>query len=127
MHSTPSWCIINTCVLHCSYLLILNFLVILHTVMCPSHFCRVRVTTTSSQSHLNFFRISVITWPSQSGELSSHFESLVCKLESMLSHTKFHVFSTTFFAMKWHPTCNQTASDKFENGAQHAMKWSPIS
>jgi len=28
MHSTPPRCTMSTCVLHCSYLLILNFLVI---------------------------------------------------------------------------------------------------
>jgi len=37
-----------------------------------------------------------MTWPSRvrvkSQELSSHFESLICKLESMSSHTKLHVF-----------------------------------
>jgi len=48
-----------------------------------------------------------MTWSSrvrvESRELSSHFESLVCKLEPMSSHTKFHVFSTTFSAMKWRP------------------------
>ena len=52
----------------------------------------------------------VITWSSQSEsqELSSHFESLVCKLESMSSHMKFHIFSMTFLcyeiapnAIKW--------------------------
>jgi len=26
--------------------------------MCPSHFCRVRVTSSSSQSHLKFFRVT---------------------------------------------------------------------
>jgi len=46
-----------------------------------------------------------MTWSSQveSQELSSHFESLVCKLESMPSHTKFHVFSTTLFRHKMAP------------------------
>ena len=54
---------------------------LLRAVMCPSHFCRVRVTTPSSQSHLNFSsRVR-----DESRELSSHFESLVCKLESMSS------------------------------------------
>ena len=65
-----------------------------------------------------------MTWLSRlrvkSRELSSHFESLDCKLESMSSDTKFHVFSTTF-------SCYEMAPDKLENGAQHAMKWHPIS
>jgi len=63
-----------------------------------------------------------MTWSSrvrvESQELSSHFESLVCKLESMSSHTKFHIFSTTFFAVKWRPTCYKMAADKLESGAQ---------
>jgi len=44
-------------------------------------------------------------------ELLSHFKSLVCKLESMSSHRKFNVFSTTYL-------CYEMAPDKLENGAQ---------
>jgi len=59
-----------------------------------------------------------MTWSSrvrvESQELSSHFESLVCKLESMLSQMKFHIFSITFYAMKWPPTCYKMAPDKVE-------------
>jgi len=62
-----------------------------------------------------------MTWSSrvrlESRELLSHFESLVGKLESMSSHTKFHVFSTTFFALKWRPTCHKMVPDKLENGS----------
>ena len=47
----------------------------------------------------------------ESQELSSCFESLVCKLESISSHTKYHIFSMTYF-------CNEMAYDKLENGAQ---------
>ena len=58
--------------------------------------------------------VKVMTWSSrvrvEPRELSSHFESLLCKLESMSSHTKFHVFSTTFF-------CYEMAPDELENGA----------
>jgi len=72
-----------------------------------------------------------MTWSSrvrvESKELSSHVELLVCKLESVPSHTKFHVFLRHFFATKWRPTCHQMASDKLENGAQHDMNWRPIS
>ena len=68
--------------------------------------------------------VSVMIWSSRvrvdSRELSSHFESLVFKPESISSHTKFHVFSTTFF-------CYEMAPDTLENGALHAMKWHPIS
>jgi len=71
----------------------------------PSHFCQDSVTSPSSQSHLKLIRVRV-----ESRELSSHFESLVCKLESMSSHTKFHVFSTFF--------CYEMAPDKLEKCAQ---------
>jgi len=29
--------------------------------------------------------------------------------------------------MKWRPTTNKMVVDKLENGAQHAIKWHPIS
>ena len=79
----------------------------------------------SSQSHKPFesesskilsSRVKVMTRSSRVGvesqELSSCFESLVCKLKSMSSHTKFHVFLRHFLV--W-------------NGAQHAIKRSSIS
>jgi len=101
------------------------------SVRWPRHFCRVRVTRPSSQSHLKFFRVKSESRPGrvrvESEELSSHFESLVCKLESMSSHTNFHIFLRHFFAVKWHPTCHKLPPDKLENDAQHAMKWRPIS
>ena len=112
-------------------------------VMCPSHFCRFRVTSPSSQSHLNFFRVEseswlgrvesesseffssrirVMTWSSRvrvkSQELSSHFESLVCKLESMPSHTKFHVFLQHFFGMKWRLISSKMVPNMLWNGAR---------
>jgi len=63
-----------------------------------------------------------MTWSSrvrvESQELSSHFESLVCKLESMSSHTKFHIFSTTFFAVKWRPTCYKMVPYMLQNGGR---------
>jgi len=78
-------------------------------VMCPSHFCRARVISPPESESSKIFssRVRVMTWSSrvriESRELSSHLGSLVCNLESMSNHTKFHVFSTTFFAMKWRP------------------------
>ena len=85
----------------------------------------------SSQSHKPFWsegskifssRVRVMTWSSRvrvkSQELSSHFESLVCKLESMSSHTEFYVFPTRFFAMKRRPTCYEMAPDMLKNGVQ---------
>jgi len=60
---------------------------------------RVRVPRPSSQSHLKFFWVESELRPGrvESQELSSHFESLFCKLESMSSHTNFHVFPMTLF------------------------------
>jgi len=53
------------------------------------------------------FRVRVMTWSRrvrvESQELLSHFESLVCKIESISSHTKFHIFSTTFFCYEIAP------------------------
>jgi len=42
---------------------------------------------------------------SEWSQKNCHFESLVCKLQSMSSQIQFHIFPMTFFAMKWHPTC----------------------
>jgi len=44
----------------------LLYTVVVHVpVMCPSHFCRVRVTSPSSHSHLKFLsRVRVMTWSS---------------------------------------------------------------
>jgi len=73
----------------------------------------------SSQSHLKIFSSRVrashhLVESSQreSQELSTHFESLVCKLESMPSQMKFHILSMTFLC--------------YEMGAQHAMNWLTI-
>jgi len=45
----------------------------------------------------------------ESQEPSSHFESLVYKLESMSAQMKFNIFPMSFFATKWHPTSNKNA------------------
>jgi len=89
-------------------------------VMCPNHFCRVRVIS-------NFFESSqsrVMAWSSrvkdESQELSNHFESLFCKLDSVSNQMKFHIFSVTVL-------CFEMAPDKLENDAQHAMNKCPIS
>jgi len=39
----------------------------------------------------------------ESQELSSHFESLVCKLASVSGQMKFYIFSMIFYAMRWRP------------------------
>ena len=109
---------------------------ILLSVMCPSDFFWVRVESESqalelesSQSYLKFFRVRVTTWSSrvrvESHELSSRFKSLLCRLESMSSHMKFHVFLRHFFAMKWRPTCYKMAPDKLENCAEECYETAP--
>jgi len=81
----------------------------------------------SSQSHLKLcrVRVRVTTWSCrvrvESQELSSHFESLVCNLESMSSHTKFHVFSTTLFCYEMAPNMPKMAPNKLENVAQYCF------
>ena len=84
--------------------------------MCPSHFCRVRVGSESSQIFSSRVRVRFMTWSSrvrvEPQKLSSRFESFVCKLDSMSSHMNFHIFLSHFYAM---------------NGAQHGIKWCPIS
>jgi len=49
---------------------------------------------------------------SESKKLSTHFESLVCKLESLSSQVKFHIFPV-FFLLRI--------------TAQHTIKWCPTS
>ena len=46
----------------------------------------------------------------ESQELSSHFQSLVCKLDQMSNQNKF-------FAKKWRPTCYKMMPDKLRSGA----------
>ena len=59
----------------------------------------------ASQSHLKFFRVRDESWLArvESKELSSHFELLVCKLESMSSQIKSNTFPMSVFAIKWRP------------------------
>ena len=65
----------------------------------------------SSQSHLKFFIVESESWLGrvriESRELSSHFESLVCKFES---HEILHFFHNIF--------CYKMAPDKLENSSQ---------
>jgi len=63
-------------------------------------------------------------------ELSSYFESLVCKLESMSSQMTFQIFPVKFSCYEIalsHPTFYKMVCNKLEKGAHHAMKWHPIS
>jgi len=77
----------------------------------------------SSQSHLKFFRVESESelWLGRvrvkSRELSSHFESLLCKLESMSSHTKFQVFSTAFSCYEMVPNRNEHGSGLDRTGS----------
>ena len=64
-------------------------------VKSESQALRVRAASESSKNFAS--RVErVMTWSSwvrlESQELSSHFESLVCKFESMSSQMKFHIF-----------------------------------
>jgi len=83
---------------------------------------RVRVMSPSTQSLQKFFESSQ--------------SRLVCKLESMSSQMKFHVFPMIFFCCemasnilsncawsvkKWCPTYYEMAPDKLENGAQYCL------
>jgi len=65
---------------------------------------RVRVESESSQIVSSRVRVRFMTWSSrvrvEPQKLSSHFELLVWKLESMTRHMKFHIFYSFFYAMK---------------------------
>jgi len=98
------------CSQHCLWLSIWLWCVRVIFVELESQALRVRGESESPKVFSSRVRVWVMTWSSrvrvESQELSSHFESLVCKLES--SHTKFHIFSTKLFLL-W-------------NGTQHAIK-----
>ena len=91
--------------------------------MCPSHFCRVRVTSPSSQSHLKFcrVRVRVMTWSSQS-RVTKIIESLRVNVESHnISRFFYNIFllqNGARYVKKWCPTCCEMAPDKLENGVQ---------
>jgi len=65
-----------------------------------------------SESSKIFFEASHDLVESQ--KLSSQFESLVCKLESMSNQMKFHIFSMTFLSYEMAP-------GKLENGDQYCF------
>ena len=71
-----------------------------------------------------------MTWSSQS-RVTKTIESLrVIGLQARVnfeSHEISHLFYHISYAMKWRPTCYKMVPDKLENGAQHAVKWCPIS
>jgi len=64
----------------------------------------------SSQSHLKFFRVKSELSHDLVKSESSHFQSLVCKLDQMSNQNKF-------FAKKWRPTCYKMMPDKLRSGA----------
>ena len=71
------------------------------------------VRSPSSQSHqIISSRVRV-----ESQELSSHFESLVCKFESMSSQKKFSMFPM-FSTAKWRPTSYKLANSKLRSASQ---------
>jgi len=88
----------------------------------------------SSQSHKPCESDSSKTFSSLSHDLveSSHENCGVTSSHWFASSgqcrvTRNFTFFLHFLAMKWHPTYHKMAPNKFENGAQHAMKWRPIS
>jgi len=88
-----------------------------NAVMCPSHFCRVRVTSPSSQSHLNFFRVE-----SESRLGRVRVESLlVIGLQARVnveSHEISRIFYEIFYAMKWLPISLKIVPNMLWNGAR---------
>jgi len=104
--------------------------------MCLSHFCRVRVTSPSSQSRVRV--IQKFFESSQSHDLVESSQSRVTKTVESLrviglqarvnveSHEISHFFYDISYAMKWRPICCKMVPDKLENGAQHAIEWCPI-
>ena len=93
-------------------------------VMCLSHFCWLRVTSLSSQSHLKCFRVRSETshyfvelTQNRVTRTVDHFEWLVCKLESVSSHVKFHIFPT-FFCYEMAPKLLKNDAWWGKNGAQ---------
>ena len=98
------------------------------TIMLPEYQWWARVTfvdSESSQSHKPFvsekseFFSSPVRVESQ--ELSNHFESLVFKIESLLSQMKFYIFAMSFSCYKLAPnmtTWYKMAPNKLQNGTQ---------
>ena len=64
-------------------------------VTCPSHFCRVKITSPSSQSHLKFFRVQ-----SESRHKNCRRVTQSYWLESS-SQMKFNIFPCLSFSTKW--------------------------
>jgi len=56
-----------------------------------------------------------MTWPSRVTRTVESFRVIGLQARVDVDHKKFHMFST-FFAMKWRPTCCKMAPDKLENG-----------
>ena len=87
----------------------------------------------SSQNHLKFFRVESESWLGRVESESNHKNCRVTSSHWLTSSSQCRatqnltLFLRHFFAMKWHPTCYKMATDKLENGVQHAMKWRPIS
>ena len=93
--------------------------------MCPSHFCWVRVTSPSSQSHPQSLRVESesshdLAEPSQSRVTRTIESTRVFGLQTQVNveSNEISYFSVTFYAMEWHPTCYKMAPDKLENCAQ---------
>ena len=88
------------------------------SVMSPRHLSSQRNKPFESESSKTFSsRVRVESWIGRvkvkSQELSSHYESSVCKLESMSSHMTF-----LFFSYKMAPNEHQIALNQQKNGVQ---------
>jgi len=77
------------------------------------------VESDSSQSHPKYFRVRVESWLGRvkvvSQKLPSHFESLVCKLESMSSQINLNIFLLLFFISKYQNVHTPANRKSFSN------------
>ena len=83
----------------------------------------------SDSSEIFSSRVNVESWLARVKSDSIHKNCRVTWIPwfASSSQIKFHTFRMSFFAMKWRPKCYKMAPGKFDNGAQHAIKWCPIS
>ena len=82
------------------------------------------------QSHLQIFRVKSELLLGQSRKSHDLVESLrVYGLQDRVNVESYeisHFFLLHLYAMKWHPIPYKMATDKLENGGQHAIKRHPI-
>jgi len=101
-------------------------------VMCPSHFCQVNVESESQALWVRVESESSKILSSHNLAESSHKNCRVASSpwfasSSQCKVTQNFTFFLHFFAMKWRPSFYKMAPDKLESGAQHTVKYCPIS